>query len=243
MACQKPSKPYRRQLCASCYGKQKWAKHGAKINERRRMKHRDATPEEAALRAQRQHDNYIKHRPQRIEKATQYAVEHKDEVQKRNKEWSSANREHLRAYHRAYRMSDAPGAIRMRAMQAAYVVKWRKSHPEAADKHRARQAARRAKGAHTEIVTMAQALFDALDMCHLCGHQIASASEAELDHVVPLACGGLHIRSNIAPAHAVCNRIKRGLHPDKIPPHIGERFRKVAAKHAHFIAPPNWPVV
>ena len=186
--------------------------------------------------------NYQRHREARIAKQKEYYEANREERMTYNKTWAAQHREHLRSYHREYRVSDAKGAIRMRAMASVYAGRHRKK-PEAADAHRARQAARRAKGAQVEIVTMAQALFDADGLCHLCGHMIADAGEAELDHVIPLSRGGLHVRSNIAAAHSRCNRIKRGLHPDEIPPHITRRFHKAARSHAHKIPPPNWPMV
>jgi 5-methylcytosine-specific restriction endonuclease McrA len=215
--------PYRRHLCASCYRKGLRAKNPERSREQNRQ-------------------NYQRHREARIAWQKEYHRRHRDERLAYMKTWAALNREHLRTYHREYRVSDAGGAVRMRTMASTYVGRYRRNHPEAADAHRARQAARRAKGAQVEIVTMAQALFDADGLCHLCGHIIADAGEAELDHVVPLICGGLHIRSNIAAAHSRCNRIKRGLHPDEIPQHITSRFHKAAAKHTHYIPPPNWPM-
>jgi 5-methylcytosine-specific restriction endonuclease McrA len=41
--------------------------------------------------------------------------------------------------------------------------------------------------------------------CHICGGSIATTSDLEFDHVVPLACGGQHVRQNIKPSHRLCN--------------------------------------
>ena len=43
--------------------------------------------------------------------------------------------------------------------------------------------------------------------CYLCGRWV-SAHEAALDHVVPLARGGGHARSNVRLTHSVCNSKK-----------------------------------
>lgn len=44
-------------------------------------------------------------------------------------------------------------------------------------------------------------------MCGICKQYVA-ADEFEVDHVVPLARGGLHGYTNVQPAHRACNRRK-----------------------------------
>lgn len=50
--------------------------------------------------------------------------------------------------------------------------------------------------------------------CGLCGYEIDKEIRlphpmaATLDHVLPLALGGLHIRENVQAAHHVCNQMK-----------------------------------
>lgn len=46
-------------------------------------------------------------------------------------------------------------------------------------------------------------------VCHLCGKRIASAADAHVDHVVPVAAGGSSDLNNLRAAHARCN-LRRG---------------------------------
>jgi 5-methylcytosine-specific restriction endonuclease McrA len=45
-------------------------------------------------------------------------------------------------------------------------------------------------------------------ICHLCKGEISSLDDLDFDHVVPLARGGEHVASNLAPSHSHCNRSK-----------------------------------
>jgi len=183
--------------------------------------------------------NYERHREKRLAYQATYQAKHREEHAARHKQWAAQNREHLRQYHKEYRNSDAPGAVNVRERQSAYSRKYRESSTVYQEAHRAKQAVRRARGAQTALITISQALFDADDLCHLCGGPISSAAEADLDHILPLAQGGKHTRDNLAPAHRRCNRIKRGLHPENIPPHIVRKFGVELNKRC---PPPNWPI-
>ena len=125
-------------------------------------------------------------------------------------------------------------------MGPEYVKRHKMNNPKAAEQARARDSMRRvAKGAG-EFITISGALFDHDDLCYLCGTPIESAAEAHLDHIIPIALGGTHTWDNLAPTHARCNLIKRGLHPDKIPRHIQwkflmERARRVDLPNAHLV--------
>lgn len=127
----------------------------------------------------------------------------------------------------------------MRAKQSEYVRKYRATNPIAAEKHRAHESRRRVPKGQGEFVSLADVMFDHDDMCYLCGAPI-DAGDVHMDHVVPIALGGTHTRGNLAPAHAKCNQIKRGLHPDAIPLHIQRKFHDELVKRA---PPPNWPMM
>ena len=156
-----------------------------------------------------------------------------------NKRWAKANRAHLREYHQAYRHSDMPGAVHMRAQSSEYLRRYRDGNETYAERHRADTSRRRVPKGAGEFVTISDLLFDHDDLCYLCGAPIESASDAHMDHVIPIARGGTHTRDNLAPAHARCNQIKRGLHPDAIPLHIQS---KLHAELVRRFGPPNWPM-
>ena len=51
-------------------------------------------------------------------------------------------------------------------------------------------------------------------LCHYCGRQVGP-KELTMDHVVPLARGGLSIKSNLAAACKTCNTKKKTLLPQE----------------------------
>jgi 5-methylcytosine-specific restriction endonuclease McrA len=44
--------------------------------------------------------------------------------------------------------------------------------------------------------------------CHICGKRFTKCDPATIDHIIPLARGGVHNASNIALAHRDCNSSK-----------------------------------
>jgi hypothetical protein len=73
-----------------------------------------------------------------------------------------------------------------------------------AQTRRARQAS--AKGEFTRADH--ERLRETQKICHICHKKFTKADPATLDHVIALADGGLHDRSNIALAHRSCNSRK-----------------------------------
>lgn len=54
------------------------------------------------------------------------------------------------------------------------------------------------------------------DKCYICGEAIMSKSEAELDHIIPLAKGGETEINNLQWAHKTCNRVKHDMRVDEM---------------------------
>jgi len=74
---------------------------------------------------------------------------------------------------------------------------WHRAHPE---------VSRRA--ANLRLLRKRQPIIDRYGMiCHLCCGEIAP-EDFSLDHVIPLAKGGLDTIENLRPAHLLCNRRK-----------------------------------
>jgi hypothetical protein len=63
-------------------------------------------------------------------------------------------------------------------------------------------------GSETEPVDYALILAEFGMTCHLCGGEIASRVDLNMDHVIPLARGGPHTYANIRPSHRWCNQRK-----------------------------------
>lgn len=228
------SKDFRRQMCGKCYQKHLRATNGDHMRALKRARYHAVDP---AKKAAEQRSNYLKHREKRLAWMAAYFAEHRAERLACHKQWATEHREEQRQYHRDYRGSDMPGAIRMREQQGTYSQRYQEGNERYAESHRARQALRRAKGAEKELVTIGQAMFDADGLCHLCGAPILSHADAHLDHIVPLSKGGQHTMDNLAPTHARCNQIKRGLHPDEIPLHIQRKFHAERAVRPHIEVP------
>ena len=45
-------------------------------------------------------------------------------------------------------------------------------------------------------------------VCHICGGEVGSLADLNMDHVIPLARGGTHTYDNIRPSHKRCNQRK-----------------------------------
>lgn len=91
-------------------------------------------------------------------------------------------------------------------------------HPAAHAARKARQRAirrGRLERDSAELIVPWMVYSDDRWICHLCGgkvdkHKAHPHPQAPtLDHVIPLARGGLHVRSNVRTAHFICNSVKR----------------------------------
>lgn len=103
---------------------------------------------------------------------------------------------------RAYELSDARKKKRNARLRARRRndPEWRAKTDESA---RLRYELQR-----SGITTTALYLRDR-GICHICGEQVLS-TEAEPDHVIPLARGGANDPSNVKLSHRSCNRRKSG---------------------------------
>lgn len=97
-------------------------------------------------------------------------------------------------------------ANRKRAIATA--LRWIREHPEQAQANTEKTRARRAQ-APGQLTTAEWEAKRTLyqGRCAYCGRLSQSL---EMDHVVPLACGGAHALDNVVPACRPCNRSKGG---------------------------------
>ena len=137
-------------------------------------------------------------------------------INERNKRWRAQNREKAAASDRAkvqanpetYRRIQKRYKDANREKRNAYLRAWAKANP---DKRRAKEERRRARhadalvpGVPVTAVAIA-ARFAMFAGCWMCG-----GPKTEVDHVKPLAAGGLHVPANIRPACKPCNSRKAG---------------------------------
>lgn len=118
----------------------------------------------------------------------------------RHRRWYEANRERVSEYRRQlYRERQA-------STNAATIAAYRLANP---GKHAEIENRRRARllGQFVEAVDPATIRLRDGGLCGICGLAVELV-EQSLDHVVPIALGGLHETANVQLAHRVCNSRK-----------------------------------
>jgi 5-methylcytosine-specific restriction endonuclease McrA len=122
----------------------------------------------------------------------------KEKSQSRTRDWKERNKERNAASELAYREKNREKVL-------ATYKDYRERHPERSLHDGAVRRSRIKKGKIAKI-TAAQ-LRDRLSMfggmCWMCGEKAD-----QVDHVIPLSGGGLHVLANLRPACGRCNRKK-----------------------------------
>jgi len=141
-------------------------------------------PESARRRTRAQ---YHKHRAKRLAKHAAWQRENKDRLSDYRRERWHAN----------------PTA---RDKQKVATAAWYRRHPEkVAAKNRNRYARVRAGGGSVTAEEWAAMLSAYSGKCAYCG---TAADRIDLDHMVPLSRGGVHVIENVIPACLRCNSSK-----------------------------------
>lgn len=123
--------------------------------------------------------------------------EHRAYINERSREWREANPDRQAAYASAWAESNREKA---RAIKSA----WEKRNPDAVRERTRRARARRRDAAVTAFtIDQLAARLSMFSGCWVCG-----GGWSEVDHVKPLAKGGLHCLSNLRPICLSCNRRK-----------------------------------
>lgn len=146
---------------------------------------------------------YERHRAKRLTECAAYRAEHREErkayfrdhysankadYRKREAAWREANRDEHNAYHRAYYAADLEGSR---------------------SRHRVYSLTRRGRERDQFIEQVdPQTVYDMHGgRCGICAEFIEG--DFHVDHVVPLARGGMHGYVNVQPAHPACN-VRKG---------------------------------
>jgi 5-methylcytosine-specific restriction endonuclease McrA len=136
----------------------------------------------------------------------------------------SLDRDRRREYEKEYRKANPErrSAIVKRSMDANkehHNAKRREylDSPRGRDRHRAHGQARRARErtAFVEHVSHSELYVEQVGRCHICGTR-RYLSQMELDHVIPIARGGLHQKDNCKMACVSCNRSKGAKLPEEL---------------------------
>lgn len=146
---------------------------------------------------------YLAHQESERAKARIYAAEHAEERRAYNATYVRASRAKSRDQWKIrVRLSDNERLERRRLAKKKY----KQAHPEMARDYVKRRRARHSR-LPVEPFT-AREIFERDNwFCGICGMHVL-AQVATVDHIVPLARGGGHVRSNVQTAHARCNAVK-----------------------------------
>lgn len=139
-----------------------------------------------------------------------YREANRDVVLERTRKWREANAEHRRAYYEANREKIlARGAVwrdENRERLNELSREWQRNNPDRARIHKANRRARELD-AYVEDVDRRVVWLRDGGVCGICG-EAADRDDWHLDHVQPLARGGLHCYENVQVTHPACNQRK-----------------------------------
>jgi 5-methylcytosine-specific restriction endonuclease McrA len=136
------------------------------------------------------------------ESVAKYQAKHKDEILKRSRDRYTNNRDSLLEYHRQYRERNSE-VIRLRV---------KRSQQKNPLRLRIAKYVRRARE-NTGVVTTTRVkdlIIEQLGRCNYCRHELV---DFHVDHIIPLALGGINDDSNIQLLCPKCNRKKGAKHP------------------------------
>lgn len=139
------------------------------------------------------------------------------------KPWYATEKERKEARRRSLQKYAKANPEKVKAAQVAYkanhpekrkatVLKWDKANPEAKRIHAHTRRARKSMSGGTLSKGLLAKLF-ALQKgkCACCKEPLGS--DAQLDHIIPIAMGGSNCDENIQLLHGLCNRQKSAKHP------------------------------
>lgn len=132
-----------------------------------------------------------------------YRAAHPEVGRRAAAKWNAANKDRLKSYGAAWY---AANRERVKALADAR----RKSNPEAWRVKRHTRRARKNGGKLSPNIA-AKLLMLQRGKCACCGNPLGD--DYHLDHIIPLALGGLNADSNIQLLTAACNRKKSAKHP------------------------------
>lgn len=129
-----------------------------------------------------------------------YRESHRENARQATIEWRAANGERRRPTDRRWR-----AANREKTREATR--RFAQNHPDKIRDNTARQRARRKPVLVAGAVCRLDVWARDNGVCGICG-QSADPASWHVDHIVPIARGGIHAMSNVQVSHPTCNRRK-----------------------------------
>ena len=184
-------------------------RHKDSISARLKEKYRE-NPEPAKIRARK----YYHENPEKVKAYREATKEHRAD---KKKQWDEKNAVHRKEYRKkiyeenaeAYREYGRQYHRDNRENRLIYLKKWKANNP---DKLKAQYQRKHIKR-RARIGTIIERInYDAIyerdkGLCQLCGDPVVR-EKMTLDHIIPLAKGGIHSQSNVQLAHRGCNSKK-----------------------------------
>lgn len=129
-----------------------------------------------------------------------------EKVAEINRKWSDANREHIAERMRKYNKSNWE-------KQFEHKRKWRKLNPERRKElNHNRRARIKGNGGTLSINIIKTLLIQQKGKCACCGLSLHNGYH--LDHIMPIALGGMNNDSNVQLLTPICNMRKGSKHPN-----------------------------
>lgn len=135
-------------------------------------------------------------------------AEHKDEQIQRSRD--NYDSELAQIYREANKSRELAYAAEYRVAHPGHVAQWEREHPERVRQgKRIRNSTRRARKKDQFIEQVDPRIVYQMHggMCGIC-KEFVSEDDFHVDHVIPLAKGGMHGYVNVQPAHPKCNLSK-----------------------------------
>lgn len=132
-----------------------------------------------------------------------YKNECKECAKSRRREWAIKNRDREQEWNRAKYLADPQSYI-------DYSIQWRKDNPERyREIRRMSEQTRRGRIHEAFIEKVDPAVVYEMHggMCGIC-EDFVPRDDFHVDHIIPLAKGGMHGYVNVQPAHPFCNLSK-----------------------------------
>ena len=133
-------------------------------------------------------------RKRREHPETRWEVRHRERALNRQRQWNIKNPEKRRATQQRSRLARFSGERRTVSLLQKCISEFN------------RRAKKR--GAFIEVVEPLVVYERDGGVCGICARQIAKGHQWHVDHIVPIAKGGVHSYANVQLAHALCNSKK-----------------------------------
>jgi 5-methylcytosine-specific restriction endonuclease McrA len=148
----------------------------------------------------------LDHKEEKNEKGKSYYIANRETIKKKSRKHYEKNKEAIQAQRRAKVLS----SLTSQAVRCAAVKRWQKRNPEKAriiNTNAGKDRKARKLKQFVEHIDRAVVYEQHDGICGICEKPIVG--KFHVDHIMPLAKGGLHCYTNVQVAHPKCNLSKK----------------------------------